>query len=106
MVARRIDKPTREKIYEAIDKERNYQDGWKDPTLTTSGGLHSNVEFLCYIRDYVEEALHIATRKPDPEANNFCKHSLRKIAALAVSAMEQNGVIFRDTQDNLKERHK
>lgn len=98
--------PTRKEIYQAIDGERDYQEGWKDPTLTDSGGEHSNVEFLVYIRDYVEEALHIATRKPDPEANIHTAHALRKIAALAVAAMEQNGVLLRDKTDNLAQRHK
>ncbi len=96
---------SRQEVYNAIDGERNYQEGWKDKTLTDSGGLHSNVEFLVYIQDYVSEALHVASRKPDPEAEEFCLNSLRKIAALAVAAMEQNGVRYRDSKDNLKARH-
>lgn len=106
MTASRLAPASRTEIYAAIDGERNYQDGWKDPTLTDSGGLHSNVEFLVYIQDYVTEALHVASRKPDPEARVQNTHALRKIAAMAVAAMEQNGVLARDPADILAQRHK
>lgn len=88
---------TRADVYAAIDGERDYQRKWEDPANTTSGGRHSNVEFLVYIRDYVEEALHFASRNSDPKAIEFTIHSMRKIGALAVAAMEQNGVIKRVT---------
>ncbi len=82
---------TRKFIYETIDSERDYQESKWNANTTRSGGKHSNVEFLVFIRDYVEEALHKASREADPAANEFCKHNLRKVAALAVAAMEQNG---------------
>ena len=86
----------RKEVYEAIDGERAYQSKWGDPTITDSGGRHSNLEFLVYIRDYVEEALHYGSREPDPAFLKFSQNSLRKIGALAVAAMEQNGVAHRD----------
>lgn len=92
MTARPLGTALRAEVYSAIDGERDYQRKWEDPNMTDSGGRHSQVEFLVYIQDYVNEALHVASRKPDPEAREFCAHSLRKIAALAVAAMEQNGV--------------
>jgi len=85
----------RSEVYSAIDGERDYQRKWENPELTDSGGKHSLTEFLVYIRDYTEEALHVATRKPDPESEEFSRHSMRKIAALAVAAMEQHGAPFR-----------
>lgn len=96
---------TRTAVYSAIDAERQYQEGWKNPDLTDSGGVHSNLEYLVYIRDYVDEALHIASRKPDSEARVQNTHALRKIAAMAVAALEQNGVLLRNTEDNLVARH-
>lgn len=95
----------RKEIYKAIDGERDYQDGWKDPTLTTSGGGHSIQEFLTYIASYTNEAMEVGARKPDPAAIEFGLHALRKVAALAVSAMEQHGVRTRDVKDDLKQRH-
>ena len=86
----------RAEVYAAIDGEREYQKKWENSELTDSGGIHSNVEFLVYIRDYVEEALHVASRDGDPVVRVKTAHSLRKIAALAVAAMEQNGVLLRE----------
>jgi len=95
MTAKSLGTASRADVYAAIDGERDYQKKWENPDLTDSGGRHSNLEFLVYIRDYVEEALHVSTRDPDPVAREFTTHSLRKIAALAVAAMEQNGVLPR-----------
>lgn len=82
----------RRDVYAAIDGEREYQDERWNGATTESHGKHSVTEFLVYIRDYVEEALHVVSRTADPGAQVFAKHSLRKIAALAVAAMEQNGI--------------
>lgn len=95
MTAKALPPAKRADVYQAIDGERVYQEKWKDPRLTDSNGNHSNVEFLIYIRSYVNEALEVASRKPDPEARAQNTHALRKIAALAVAAMEQNGVLPR-----------
>ncbi len=95
MTAKAVGKATRQEVYAAVDGEREYQKKWRDPELTDSEGNHSNVEFLVYIRDYADEALHVATREPDPKARLQNTHALRKIAALAVAAMEQNGVLPR-----------
>lgn len=92
-------KTDRSKVYEVIDAEREYQDSRWHASSTDSEGLHSNLEFLVYIRDYVEEAMHFCSRNEDPVANDFAKKSLRKIAALAVAAMEQNGVVARSPYD-------
>ena len=85
----------RTEVYQAIDGERAYQMKWENPEITDNGGKHSNLEFLVYIRDYVEEALHYGSRQPDPKFLTFSQNSLRKIAALAVAAMEQNGTLHR-----------
>lgn len=106
MTANTLPPVTRYEVYAVIDGERDYQEGWKDPNLTDSGGIHSNVEYLVYIRDYVEEALHVASRRPEPESRVHNTHAMRKIAAMAVAAMEQNGVLPRDRTDNLAQRHK
>jgi hypothetical protein len=85
----------REEVYRAINGERAYQDGRWNSSTTKSGGKHSLTEFLVYIRDYTEEALHHVSRNADPGANEYARHSLRKVAALAVAALEQNGVRHR-----------
>ena len=83
--------PERELIYSFIDSERNYQNAKWNPDTCTSGGRHSRVEFLVYMRDYIEEALHIASREADERCNSRVDATIRKVAGLAVACMEQNG---------------
>jgi hypothetical protein len=84
---------TREEVYTAIDGERDYQDRkWGPPEVHH----HSVTEFLVYIRDYVEEALHAETRSVGEPAK--ATHNMRKIGALAVACMEQNGVLYRNEE--------
>ena len=76
-------------VYEAFDGERDYQDEkWGG---NGTHGIHSITEFLVYIRDYTEEALHIETRVEDEPANYKALDIVRKIGALAVACMEQHG---------------
>lgn len=81
----------RSKVYELIDGERDYQElRWNGHTTSTHGA-HSVTEFLVFIRDYVDEALHTVSRKGEPEASELASANVRKIAALAVACMEQHG---------------
>jgi hypothetical protein len=90
---------TRLEVYSAIDGERDYQESRWNSITTESRGIHSNVEFLVYIQDYVQEALHFCSRNGDPQGTMFSQQSLRKVAALAVAAMEQNGSVPRYVPD-------
>jgi hypothetical protein len=72
----------RSRVYELIDGERAHQDRrWP-------GHAHSVTEYLVYIRDYVEDALHRVTHE---SGENGIKPNVRKIAALAVACMEEHG---------------
>ena len=82
---------TRQEVYEAIDSERNYQNSKWNPQTTTSNGRHSLEEWCVYIEDYVNEAKHILSRLPKQEADIQAIHIMRKVAAMAVCAMEQHG---------------
>lgn len=87
---------TREVVYSAIDGERDYQDQkW-------GNDQHSLLEWLVFIEDYSAEAKHFTIRNPDPEAFYFLQHSLRKIAGLAVCALEQHGVMTRGREEFTK----
>jgi hypothetical protein len=84
--------PRRNVVYLAIEGERAYQDRkWPD-------NLHSTLEYLVYMEDYIAEAKRVLSRRPDPEAKEFALHTVRKVAAMAVAAMEQNGVKTRDVE--------
>lgn len=105
MTAKSLGPATLAEAYAAIEGEIAYAKGWEDPTLTDSAGVHSNQEFLSYIRSYTNEALEVGARRPDPYAREFSAHALRKIAQLAIAGMVQNGVLPRSPEDVLKQRH-
>jgi len=88
-------KTTREQVYQAIDSERAYQEQrWHGDDQEGQAG-HSLEAWLVYIKDYTEEALHTLSRESYKTANDKAIDSLRKIAGLAVAAMEEHGTITR-----------
>jgi len=81
----------REEVYQAIDSERAYQDTRWYKDTTASGGTHTVTEWLVFVQDYLTEAVHQSSRQPEPKASEDVLHTLRKIAAMCVACMEQNG---------------
>lgn len=80
----------------AIRQERKYQDDKWNNTVGASGSTnHTNTEFLVYINHYVQESMKHASTTPD-NVGDTLQHNMRKIAALALAAMEANGVAYRD----------
>ena len=74
---------TRDEVYALIDGERAYQE-----QLWPSNPLQEG-EFIALLQDYVNQARTVWVREPKP-----CQQTMgiiRKIAAIAVHAMEQHG---------------
>jgi len=89
---------SREEVYKALDTERDYQDArWNEDT-TSSRGLHSVTEWLVYMQDYLDEAKHTVSRASDEEIGTKALEIIRKITAMGVACMEQNGAISRQHQ--------
>ena len=86
-----MDKLTRQEVYELIDGERKYQDDLWLPMDESKHDNHSPEEWLLYIEDYTNEAKHILAREAYGIAESRAMDIMRKIAAMAVCAMEQNG---------------
>lgn len=84
--------------FEAVELERAYQDEKWAADRTASGGKHTPTEWLVYIEDYVNEAKRYSSRHSEPGASVFVQHTMRKIAAMAVASMEQNGVHTRKAE--------
>lgn len=84
-------KISRKLVYEHIDGERDYQDMVWNPDTTSSHGNHSWEEWFCYMEDYIREAEHILSRQPKQTADIQAAHIARKVAALAVAALENLG---------------
>lgn len=85
----------REKVYAAIDLEREYQEIKWNPDNTSSGGKHEVGSYILFMEDYLQEARSKISRKGDPEASYEALDVLRKVVALGVACMEQHGVVFR-----------
>jgi hypothetical protein len=80
----------RQEVYALIDGERTYQDArW----ISSEDGGHNHTpqEWLTYIADYAAEAIHVGCREADEVALEKQMAGMRKIAALAVAAMENLG---------------
>lgn len=90
----------RQEVYQAIDGERKYQDSKWDHATTTRNGrpAHSLTEWLVFMNDYVQEGLRNMTRTPDVEANPFARHTIRKVVALGVAALEEHGALTREQE--------
>ncbi len=87
---------TRSEVYGAIDSERAYQDTRWNSETTTTGGKHSVEEWLMYIEDYVNEAKHLLSRETYAVSQPKALAIVRKVAGMAVCAMEQLGAPRRE----------
>ena len=83
---------TREEVYAAIDSERDYQeDKW-------GGHRHEAESWTLFIEHYAGLARTQASTTDFTEVPNLIAYldTLRKIATLAVAAMEQHGAPRRE----------
>jgi hypothetical protein len=81
-------------VYETIDGERDYQDSLAS-TSENEDGHHTTTEFLLYMDDYLQQAKHVAATTWGPDCKVKTLDILRKVTALGVACMEQNGVVPR-----------
>src|SRR5260221_14630936 len=80
---------TRSDAFDAIVGERVYQDQrWAS---SPSMGHHETGAYLSFLQSYITRAIDEITQN---ETDEQALDSGRKIAALAVACMEDNGVIF------------
>ncbi len=78
---------TRRATFDAINSERDYQDKkYGGPNHDRS---HSPAEWILFMEEYLAKARSIATSSPYGKLQVM--HEIRKVAALAVAAMEANG---------------
>jgi hypothetical protein len=79
----------RDEVYRLIDGERDYQDKFYKHPVIIGEKEHSPEEWLMYMEDYIGEAKHLLSRGKGP-VNVQAMSNIRKIAALAVAAMEEH----------------
>jgi hypothetical protein len=85
----------RQTVYEAIDTEREYQDMQWNDTTTTTKGMHTVTEFVLYMEHYLGEARRLLSTQASPKADEDGLDFVRKVTALGVCCMEQNGIVPR-----------
>ena len=77
-------------VHDVIDGECAYQvEKWGERSNA------SITEFLAFTLDYVMEGLKQVTRDQDGNGNELALHTMRKIAGLSFSCMEQHGALPR-----------
>jgi hypothetical protein len=92
------DRTPRALAYEAIDSERDYQEHLRRAAHGT-GGQHEVAAFLLFMDEYMTKAKTIAATDWSPQADARTMEIVRKVAALAVAAMEIHGVEPRKLPD-------
>lgn len=86
--------PTRAEVYAAIDTERAYQDKGKGNARTDRPN-NSVGEELLLAHGYLSKAIQ-EWCGPHPEGRDASLHTIRKVAGIAVRALENNGAPPRD----------
>ena len=87
---------TRAEVYAVLDGERDYQEARKASEGSTSyNGKHTPEEFLIYMNSYLNEANEAAARVWGEDCKPRILDILRKVTALGVACMEENGVVAR-----------
>jgi hypothetical protein len=86
-------------VYMALDGERDYQQ--EKHGNTDHRGIHSVTEYLVYIEQYLNQAKHIVTHHSDPDAKKRALCAIRKVTALGIACMEQNGIVTRQEEQEM-----
>jgi hypothetical protein len=86
---------TRQQVFNLIEGERSYQDALWNPNTTTSDGNHSWEEWFMYIDHYIDKAKEVLSTQKKQDADPEAANIMRKVAALATAAMENNGSVPR-----------
>ena len=82
---------TRAEVYKAIDSERAYQDTFVLPERQYYQ-THTLGEFILMLNQYAAQSMQKWTHSTDStDSYPESLHEVRKIAAIAVSCMEQHG---------------
>lgn len=83
----------RQKVYQAIDKERAYQEiRWANPKSSVA-------EYLLYMEHYLNKAKSAISTEEPVELCNTTNTAIRKLAALAVACGEEHGMCPRVVQN-------
>ena len=86
----------RDEALSAIVSELDYQNKKWNPETTATCHDHTVGDYLVYMKNYLDEAFAQLSRNGDPVASNLALNTIRKVAALGVACMVQNGAPRRE----------
>ena len=88
---------TREEVYQAIDSERDYQQAMAEKAHgdPSNDGKKHLEEFVLYMDAYMATLKHDLSTVWGPDAYVGPLHTIRKVVALGVAAMEIHGALKR-----------
>jgi hypothetical protein len=85
----------RQEVYKAINGERDYQDSMKGNAARENIDDNRDLgSLIVFIETYTSQAA-LDYSGPHPEGREKCLHTIRKVAALCVLAMEYHGTYAR-----------
>lgn len=82
---------SRQEAFVLVSDERDYQDALWNKSTTDTHGKHSPEEWLTYIIRYAEQAQDYVSFEANQVAVPKAMATMRKIAAMAIAAIEQIG---------------
>lgn len=85
-------KATRLEVYAAIDTERDYQDAMRGNSARPERDDNRDLGSMILLTDVYLDKAKNAFSGPHPAGKDAALEQLRKVAALAVVAMEYHGV--------------
>lgn len=86
----------REEVYEAVDGERDYQENvW--PSEVVHARELSIGDSILLVEEYAAKARLMWSKERYPERSALA--NLRKVAAIAIRAMQQHGYVTRDQEE-------
>lgn len=89
---------TRAEAYSVLDSERDYQDMRivRDGSTSVGEHYHTPEEYIVYLEHYLQDARATASTTWGPDCKAAVMDKLRKVGALVVAAIEDNGAPRRD----------
>lgn len=90
-----IYKHTRDEAFDVVDGELDYQEERWNSSTTPTEGQHTVAEFCLYMEHYLQEARKFLSTQGEPKASEDGLDFIRKVTAMGVNCMMQNGYVRR-----------
>ncbi len=80
-----------EDVLNAIVSELNYQDSTWNENTTSTGGVHTPIEFLVFMQSYLVEAQHLISHNAEDKVIEEVANIVRKITTMGARVLLEEG---------------